>query len=313
MKSHIADFLICPGCLPEQIGLALDAHESHGVEVVNGVLRCSRCRAKYPIAGGIAILLPQEHDPPHGTKSRYEEPEVVSSYLWAHYADLFSDEEAASAYSEWAAQLLPGAGFALDAGCAVGRFTFELSRKCDFAIGFDYSRSFITQARKLLAERRLDFDLKLEGHLSEKRTIKLPEGWDGGKIEFIVADAQALPFPNHVFSCVASLNLLDKLSKPLAHLKEMSRAATKAGAQILVSDPFSWSTEYTKEEDWLGGSDLGSYIGRGLDNVQVILEGRSGELSSPWTVEHRGAVWWKIRNHENHFELIQSRFIKARR
>jgi SAM-dependent methyltransferase len=313
MKNHVADYLICPDCLPEQRRLALDAHESHGTEVVTGVLRCLQCRADYPITGGIAILLPREHDLSQGTKSKYEEPEVVSSYLWSHYADLFSDEEAASPYSEWAAQLLSSEGFALDAGCAVGRFTFELSRKCDFAIGFDYSRSFVTQARKLLIDHRLDFDLKLEGHLSERRTIKLREAWDGSKIEFIVADAQALPFPDDSFSLVASLNLLDKLSKPLTHLKEMSRTANKAGAQILVSDPFSWSTEYTKEEDWLGGSDRGEYTGRGLDNVQTILEDRSGGLSSPWTVEQRGAVWWKIRNHDNHFELIQSRFIKAHR
>jgi uncharacterized protein YbaR (Trm112 family) len=313
MKSHTADLLICPGCLPEQVGLALDAYETHGIEVVNGVLRCSQCRANYPIVGGIAVLLPQDHDLPHGTKSRYEEPEVLSSYLWSHYGDSFSDEGAASAYSDWAEQFLPGGGFALDAGCAVGRFTFELSRKCDFAIGLDSSQSLITKARKLLIERQLDFDLKREGHLTEKRTIKLPQFWDGSKIEFIVADAQALPFHNHVFSFLASLNLLDKLSKPLVHLKEMSRTAARTGVQILVSDPFSWSAEYTKEEDWLGGRDCGTYIGRGLDNVQAILEGRSGGLSSPWMVEHRGAVWWKIRNHDNHFELIQSRFIKARR
>ena len=60
---------------------------------------------------------------------------MVSSYLWSHYADLLGDEEATGAYSEWAALLAPEGGMGLDAGCAVGRFTFELSRKCDLVVG----------------------------------------------------------------------------------------------------------------------------------------------------------------------------------
>jgi len=126
-----------------------------------------------------------------------------------------------------------------------------------------------------------------------------------------VADAQALPFRSHCFSCVASLNLVDKLPKPLLHLNEMSRAAMRTGAQLLFSDPFSWSVAYAKEEDWLGGRDSGAYAGEGLDNVQAILEGQAREIDPPWTAENRGEVWWKIRNHRHHFELIRSCFIKA--
>ena len=311
MKSHLADFLVCPACLPEELALVLDAHESHGNEVVSGILKCPQCLKDYEITEGIAILHPQPRALAPGTKSKYEEPEVVSSYLWGHYADLFGDQEITEAYPEWAQQIEAGTGFALDAGCAVGRFTFELSRKGDFAIGIDSSRGFIAQARKLLCEDHLDFDLKQEGHLAEKRTIRLPEIWDGSKVEFIVADAQALPFRSHCFSCVTSLNLVDKLPKPLLHLKEISRAAMITGAQLLFSDPFSWSTASAREEDWLGGKDCGAYAGDGLDNVQAILEGQAGEIALPWTIQRRGEVWWKLRNHRRHFELIRSCFLKA--
>ncbi len=311
MKSHVTDFLICPACLPKEMRLTLDVRESHGIEVISGVLKCPQCLSNYAIVGGIANLDPQQRDLTAETKSKYEESEVVSSYLWSHYADLFGDEEVTGAYPEWAEQIVTETGFALDAGCAVGRFTFELSRKFDFAVGIDSSRSFIAQARKLLLERRLDFNLKREGNLREKRAIKLPESWDETKVEYIVADAQALPFRSHCFSCVASLNLVDKLPKPLLHLKEMSRAAMRTGAQLLFSDPFSWSVAYTQEEDWLGGRDSGAYAGEGLDNVQAILEGEASEIDPPWTIENRGEVWWKIRNHRHHFELIRSCFIKA--
>ena len=313
MNSRIMDCLICPGCLPEEMGLVLDADESRGDEIISGALRCPQCLTRYPIAEGIATIHPRRQDPAPGTDPKYEAPEVVSSYLWSHYADLLDDAEATQAYLEWAEQMLPGPGFALDAGCAVGRFTFELSRKCDFAIGIDSSTSFLAQARKLLVEHRLDFDLKLEGRLFEKRTLNLPENWDMSKLEFIAADAQALPFRSNFFSCVASLNLVDKLPKPLVHLEELSRSARNTGAQLLFSDPFSWSEACAKAEDWLGGGDCGTSAGRGLDNVRTILAGRDGAISPPWTIAKQSDVWWKIRNHCNHFELIRSCFIKANR
>jgi len=313
MKSGIVDLLICPACLPEEVRLSLDVHESDEVDVIGGELRCGQCLTVYPIAGGIAILRPHQPSPVPGTNSKYEEPEVVSSYLWSHYADLWGDSEVTRAYPEWAEQILPGTGFAVDTGCAVGRFTFELNRKFDFAVGIDSSRSLLTQARKLLLERHLNFHLKQEGHVFERRSIELPEHWDTSRIEFIVADAQALPFRSNLFSCVASLNLVDKLPKPLVHLRELFRAAKVTEAQLLFSDPFSWSEAYAKAEDWLGGLDCGTGAGRGLDNVRAILEGQIGAISPPWTIEKGGEVWWKIRNHSNHFELIRSCFIKARR
>ncbi len=311
MNRHIVDLLICPSCLPEEMGLVLDAHESEGIDILRGILKCPQCRKHYAIAGGIADLHAQPQQPTPETKSKYEGPEVISSYLWSHYADLFDDPEVTGAYPEWAAQIDAGAGFALDTGCAVGRFAFELSRKCDFAIGLDSSRRFIALARKLLFEGRLDFDLKQEGRLFESRSIELPKTWDRSKVDFVVADAQALPFRSHRFSCVASLNLVDKLLKPLLHLKEISRAALTTGTQLLFSDPFSWSTACAEEEDWLGGKDYGAYAGFGLDKVQAILEGEAGEPGLAWTIERRGEVWWKIRNHRRHFELIRSGFIKA--
>jgi uncharacterized protein YbaR (Trm112 family) len=84
MKSAIAEILVCPACLPEEVRLALDVHESEGGEVIGGELRCRQCLTVYPIAGGIAILYPHQPNPASGTNSKYEEPEVVSSYLWSH-------------------------------------------------------------------------------------------------------------------------------------------------------------------------------------------------------------------------------------
>jgi SAM-dependent methyltransferase len=242
---------------------------------------------------------------------RYETTPLLVAYLWSHYSDLWRDAEANSAYKEWVRLITASTGFSLDAGCAVGRFGFELTERSGFVVGLDLSRSFIRVARDLAHKRRLTFELPQEGLLVTERQFTAPESWRCDRVEFIVGDAQALPFPTGLFSTVASLNLLDKVPKPLRHLEELNRAARNAGGQLLVSDPFSWSTEVSEVNQWLGGKREGAFAGRGMDNLISCLRGEKGALLPPWTVEGQGSLWWRIRNHENHFELIRSLWVKA--
>jgi SAM-dependent methyltransferase len=155
--------------------------------------------------------------------------------------------------------------------------------------------------------------LRQEGLLSREETVVLPAAWQTDKVEFIVADALALPFRSGLFSALASLNLIDKVPHPLKHLQEMNRVARDGAAELLLSDPFSWSTETAREEDWLGGRDTGPYSGRAMDNIIALLQGANRQLLPAWRIVRQGHVWWKIRNHANHFELIRSCFVKADR
>jgi SAM-dependent methyltransferase len=313
MKTHLIDLLICPACLPAEEELRCQFTQEQGEDVVTGALRCGRCGAKYPIREGIAHLLPRPKIGSAARPSKYEGADRLSSYLWSHFADLFSDRDASQAYAEWAG-MVPGVhGFALDTGCAVGRFTFELSRKSDFVVGIDNSESFIRAARRLMLRRETRISLPEEGRLQKTRQLGLPDTWDCGKVEFLVGDVQALPFRSGSFSLVASLNILDKVPVPMLHLEELNRVASLKNAHLLFSDPFSWSSEVAKEENWLGGLSDGPYAGSGLENVMSLLTAQKGELSPPWRVHAHGDVWWKIRNHRNHFELIRSCFIKADR
>lgn len=313
MKAFLLDILICPSCLPREKGLSLHAQERDEEEVLSGALVCGLCRTRYPIRDGIAELLPRSVPGGARSPSRYETSALVSAYLWSHYADLLGDENASSAYRQWAGLMQPIQGLALDAGCATGRFTFEMAMKSDMAVGVDYSRAFIKMARKLMQDGQITISLIQEGLLTEQATLHLPESWSRGKVEFIVGDIQSLPFRSNGFSSLASLNLVDKVPSPLAHLKEMNRVAKQDPAQFLFSDPFSWSREVAREEDWLGGTSSGPFAGRGMDNVASLLNGRQDVLLPAWEIERRGHIWWKIRNHQNHFELIRSCFILARR
>jgi SAM-dependent methyltransferase len=280
MHRQLLDLLICPGCLPDERPLA---------------------------AHGLACMLPSSD---LALVSQYTETPVVSAYLWSHYADLFGDPDRHDAYLEWSSLLgLPG-GLALDIGCAVGRLTFELGRQADFAIGIDRSHAFIQTARALARDGQLTFGLVMEGDLAEYREIRLPACWPRERVEFILADALALPFPRSVFQRSSSLNLLDKLPEPLRHLQELNRVMAVNDAQTLISDPWSWSTDIAPKTAWLGGVPQGPFAGHGHLNLRRLLE--TG-LEPAWQVIDEGTVKWTIRNHRNHFERIYSDFLLAKR
>lgn len=313
MKSFLVELMACPNCLPEENGLSLEPWETQAGEILSGKLLCAVCGRRYAIDGGIADFLGPSSPKTMGNTLRYESLEALSAYLWSHYGDVAGERSAAAAYRRWSGQIDPGYGPALDAGCAVGRFTFELSLQYDLAVGIDASRNFILTAKKLQQSGRLEFDLPEEGRCVSRRVIALPSAWDPERVEFIIADAQAIPFRRGSFGGVASLNLIDKLPRPMKHLKEVNRVARTNPVQFLFSDPFSWSTGFTAEEEWLGGQSGGRFRGAGFDNVRAIFEGKTREVEPPWTILNQGSIWWRIRNHRNHFELIRSWYFKARR
>jgi len=312
MIEDLVEVLICPACLPGEKQLLGKVEERRDDDIWGGYLQCKGCGSRYSIEEGIARLIPA-NGKSSKAQSKYESARTLSSYLWSHFADLYGDEDATRAYHLWASGVPAVSGFFLDAGCAVGRFTFELSQKADFAIGIDYSESFIRIARKLFLDGEIEFPLIQEGNLTEMKKIRLPEKWCKGNIEFIVADAMAVPFPRSIFSGVASLNLIDKLPIPLQHLREMNRVAKEKKAHLLFSDPFSWSRDICREENWLGGKEEGPFAGKSLENILKLLQGSEEFLTPPWNIDGQGSVWWKIRNHRNHFELIRSCFVKASR
>ncbi|MHB8808601.1 MAG: methyltransferase domain-containing protein [Desulfobulbaceae bacterium] len=313
MKKDLVSLLICPACLPGEVQLKETVQDISGGDIETGALRCPQCRRIYPIAAGVADLDPNGAQGEKQHANKYETLPVLSSYLWSHYADILQDESASDAYRHWADLLESHAGLAIDAGAAVGRFTFEMSRKCDLAVGIDNSRAFIKTARELMKHRTMTVPLKQEGNIFTETTLTLPPQWDSDRVEFIVADALALPFRAGSAASLASLNLIDKVPRPLRHLEEMNRVTLATGAQFLLSDPFSWSEEAAVEAEWLGGSVSGPFAGRGLENVISLLTAVPARLSPRWEIRARGEVWWKIRTHANHFEQIRSCYVKAQR
>lgn len=313
MKRVLLPLLICPACLPKERPLEISSARFQNDDIVSAELSCRKCRKRFPIRDGIAILTPDPENGTSGGQWKYEEAGTVDRYLWSHYADLINAPDAGDAYANWASMLASHSNASLDAGCAVGRITFEMSLRSELAIGCDLSPAFIRTARRLSRERSIIFSLPLEGNLRETFRFDLPASWRAENIEFIIADAQALPFAAGTFQQISSLNLVDRVQYPLAHLFDISRVARPTGASFLFSDPFSWSTANTPEERWLGGMPSGPNSGRGIDNVRAVLEGKLNILSPPWRISRQGSVDWRLRSHRNHFEMIRSEFMVANR
>jgi SAM-dependent methyltransferase len=313
VRSQYRNSLICPACLPYENRLGINIAEELEEDIIAGSLACTACGKEYPIKNGVALLDPTpDWDSVHATY-KYETVPVLASYMWSHFGDLLGEEHASDAYNKWAELMRGHSGIAIDAGSAVGRFTFEMSERCDFAIGIDNSMSFIQSARYLMKNRQMTVAIQKEGLLSRDITIRLPEKWDSNKVEFLVADAQALPLRSEIANSFTSLNLVDKVPEPMKHLLEMNRVVKKRDTQFLLSDPFSWSTDVANEENWLGGKNNGYFSGHGIDNIISLLKGEKEALPPDWAIENSGEIWWKIRTHSNHYELIRSCFVKASR
>ena len=310
MKRFLLPHLICPACLPREYRLLLSVDQEKDDDIIAGSLSCSSCKRRFPVRDGIAVLL---LDPLAEGHWRYEDADTLNRYLWSHYADLHGDGGNAAAIAKWADSLASRSVSALDAGCSVGRIVFEMAARGTWGVGCDLSHNFVRTARRLARERTLKYSLPLEGNLRETFRIALPDAWSTDNVEFVVADALRLPFAKESFTQVASLNVLDRVNYPLAHLFEMNRVACSQGASFLLGSPFSWSTSDIPEERWLGGTATGPYAGRGAENVRALLEGKGKVLAPPWQVSSSTPVRWRMRTHRNHCECFDSQTLMATR
>ncbi len=310
MKEFILEKLICPSCIPIENPLRLKNTLREGDDIVSGILRCRSCGKEYPIKDGVAVVLKDNSLTESDMKFRYETRRMLSFYLWAHYSDLWGDE-GNDIYYILKSLIQDTKGPFLDTGCAVGRLTMEMSDRAETSIGIDISFTFIKKARELMLNGGQEAEIPIEGELMERHYFKIKPEWKTDKVEFIVADAERIPFKEGSFSCASSMNLIDRLKHPILHLKELSRILNPVNGELLISDPFSWDPDIAEKDEWLGGKHSGRFSGSSEENLKAIIMGKGGLLSPPFSLKSEGNAWWKIRNHQRHYELINSYYLLA--
>jgi len=309
MKRWLQEKLICPECAPEEHPLTLRVTREQDGDVLEGELECVSCQRVYGIEEGVAVLLPESSMALLSADSGYNSKAMLSSYLWSHFSEFFNGTGATDAYRTWSSYFVKTHGWALDTGCAVGRLSFELSKTHSRVVGMDTSLSFIKKARQLLKQKRLEFELIVEGHLTERQSCEFDRDWNYDRVEFVVADAMALPFQRTLFSTATSINVLEKVPQPLHHLANINHVLKDDNAMFVFSDPFSWDEAVSAPDVWLSGRTEGPYKGRGIDTISRLMTGDGGTFHPPFEILDQGDVGWKIRKTENLWEHITSQFL----
>lgn len=239
----------------------------------------------------------------------YESGKLLEEYLLLHYGR--GDEVLPYAFGPHQALdfparcvrecldpgALPTGARALDLGCSVGRSSFELARWCERVVGIDYSRSFIAAAQRLRDQGALEHPVHEEGELHRITLFGLPEGVDPARVEFEVGDATDLRTDLGAFDVVLLANLLCRLPDPAALLTRLP-ALTCAGAQVIITSPYTWMEEHTPRERWLGGLLRDGVPVRTIDSLKAHLEPlfRLEQLTDlPFLIrEHSRKFQWSV-------------------
>jgi SAM-dependent methyltransferase len=187
---------------------------------------------------------------------------------------------------------------ALDLGCGVGRFTFELGLVVNEVLGLDNSKRFITAARRMAARRALTARVRESGAQFRKTKLVLPKRLRTAAVRFAVSDAMNLSrFANGAFDVVAAINLICRLPNPKRFFQQL-RHIVRPGGQLLIASPFSWLGSYTPPRKW-------------LDARQVIRA-----LAPHFKLARRREIPFVIREHRRKYQLVISEvltFVRSER
>lgn len=195
----------------------------------------------------------------------YESDRLVREYLLFHYGEpedvlpwKHGPREALGFAARCVRELINSSAVgrdarALDAGCAVGRSTFELAGHCREVVGIDYSAAFVAAAEKIRTAGSLDYTYAVEGDRTASATARVPPGIDAARVTFEVGDAMDLRPDLGTFDVVLAANLLCRLPEPRVFLARAAQLV-KPGGQLLLTTPFTWLGEFTPREKWIGGT-----------------------------------------------------------
>ena len=223
----------------------------------------------------------------------YETDDLIAQYCEFHWgADYFGVESFPAECARICIEATEGRSRerALDLGCAVGRSTFELAREFDHVTGLDFSARFIRTADEMVSKGYIQYVLPDEGEIVSYHERKLSDfGLEGteSKVEFFQADACNLKPLYTDYDLVFAGNLIDRLYSPAKFLR-MIHERIRPGGILVITSPYTWLTEYTEREEWIGGFKRDGENVTTLDGLDEILgehfERRGEPRSVPFVI-----------------------------
>ncbi len=164
----------------------------------------------------------------------------------------------------------------LDLGCGNGRHTLEAARFPVRVVGLDFSREDLNAAKFMLA------DLRRKGEAS-------------GHVDFIVGDAQHLPFKDGAFDKSLCTEVFEHIPDDRAGIAEFERV-TKPGAPVAVSVPNYWPETVFWTLSWGYWHTPGGHVRRYRPGeMWRILEGQNIDVHFQRNRHAFQALYWFLR------------------
>ena len=221
--------------------------------------------------------------------SHYETDKLMSEYAEFHYGDeYFGVANFSKALVDLAVQELGNKpkATALDLGCASGRATFELARYFNHVTGIDFSARFIGQGVQLANSETLRYTLVDEGELVSYKSRSLSDlglSEFKQKVEFSQGDACNLKPQFTGYDFILAANLIDRLYSPAKFLSSIHERLNIGGVLMLTS-PYTWLTDHTPREEWIGGFKKDGESFTTLDGLQAHLKAHFRLIKGPHEV-----------------------------
>jgi putative 4-mercaptohistidine N1-methyltranferase len=236
----------------------------------------------------------------------YETDALVDQYLLFHYGEgedqlpyPFGPHDALFYPVRCVTEFVPLADRvdrALDLGCAVGRSAFELTRTAQKVIGIDLSQRFISAAQEIQRSGEIQFRRHEEGNAYTSISRRLDPAIDRSRCQFEVGDALRLRSDLGTFDFILAANLIDRVHSPKELLAVLRRLLNRGG-HLLIASPYTWLSEFTPTQEWLGAIQTWSET----TTLQAIQEnlGNKFELVSskdlPFLIrEHARKYQWSV-------------------
>jgi 5-histidylcysteine sulfoxide synthase/putative 4-mercaptohistidine N1-methyltranferase len=206
----------------------------------------------------------------------YESDRQIAEYCEFHYGDsYYGVPNFPRALAEMALAALQGRPTrrALDLGCATGRATFELARRFEHVTGIDFSARFIGIGTQLAEQGRVRYTVAEEGELVGYRERTLDElglADCSARVEFLQGDACNLKDIFGGYDFIMAANLIDRLYSPARFLRQVHERLLPGGL-LLIASPYTWLTEHTQLEEWIGGFKKDGESFTTLDGLKAML------------------------------------------
>lgn len=209
-------------------------------------------------------------------------------------------------------------GLTLDAGCGVGRSTFELAaRTGEPVLGVDMHVASLRFAQGLLRSSRVSYLRRSLGLLYERREFDVPipaaslvDFWMMDVLRPCVGAGAGKPL-----ATITAFNLLDCVESPLGFLQQAA-SMLGSGGSLTVATPFDWSTTVTPIEAWIGGHSPRGYEGGKSDELLVQLltpGGHVASLSEFRVLADLRELPWHVRVHARSVMHYTLQMVVARR